>query len=94
LRYTAQIALRHALCGIKLTLVDVYGDSFTLVLEPPLTPVTVKCVERRGLPDAQTGKRSNLYISFNIEFPTHIPPNAKSALKAALKLCCPPQTDQ
>mmetsp|Transcript_9834 Transcript_9834/g.31173 ORF Transcript_9834/g.31173 Transcript_9834/m.31173 type:complete len:362 (-) Transcript_9834:662-1747(-) len=87
LRYTLQLPLRQALCGAKVTLTDVYGKPLVIVLDSPVSPTTVKRFPNHGMPDRKTGRRGDLLVSFDIKFPSQVPPDAKAKLKDALKMC-------
>ena len=87
LHYKLRLPLRQALCGAKVTLTDVYGKPLVVVLDQPVSPSTVKRFSGHGMPDRKTGRKGDLLVSFDIQFPTHVPPEAKTKLKEALKMC-------
>ena len=73
LKYKAKISLKQALCGTKINVPKIDEGRIALTLEGVISPETVKEVSGEGMPiSEQPGKRGDLLISFDIQFPLAI----------------------
>jgi len=84
--YTANVSLRAALVGCKITIKDLYGEDVTVSTDTPVSPGSERRVSGHGMPDRKRGgARGDLIVRFNVKFPTKIPEDKLQAVKDALK---------
>ena len=85
LHHTADLSLRHALCGGSVEIPTIEGGTVPLPLTEIVNPQTEKKIPGHGLYySKQPDKRGNLVVKFNIKFPQHLSPKNKDALSKLL----------
>jgi DnaJ-class molecular chaperone len=83
--YSADITLKQALCGVKLSIPTLDGEQTTIQINEPLSPDRVHVVAGKGLPNSKTGLYGDLLVKFNIQFPTTLEKNQKEFIKSAFQ---------
>ncbi|XP_073999970.1 dnaJ homolog subfamily B member 1-like isoform X2 [Rhodnius prolixus] len=85
-RYTAQVTLKEALCGVFLELPSLTERKLTLNMKNDIiNPQTVKRFVGEGLPlPKQPTQRGDLLVSFDIIFPEELSTTAKDLLRDIL----------
>jgi len=83
--YVATITLKQALCGIKLTIPTLDGDTTTVQTLDPIKPDYVHIMQGKGMPNSKSGKFGDLHIKFLIQFPTALEKSQKDFIKSALQ---------
>ena len=82
--YTADVSLRTALCGGQVTVPTISGRNIQIPFSQ-LNPTTVQKIPDQGMPISKCpGKRGDMFVKFNIKFPTNLPPASKELLFNAL----------
>ena len=85
LLYNAKISLLESLTGTRLEIKTISGKVIGISLNGITNPKSTKVVHGGGLPLPKTPDRTgDLIISFDIEFPSYLPPDSKSALSNIL----------
>ncbi len=85
LHHKAKISLREALTGTRLDIQGIDDKRITLPVNEIVNPNTKKTVRGEGLPFPKTpNRRGDLIVSFDVQFPTHLPSTSKSALQNLL----------
>lgn len=86
--YHAKLALREALCGCKVE-VPVLGGAKRLKLDlegEVVSPSTTKVLQGYGLPlPKQPGRKGDLVVKFDIEFPKTLSSEQKNVIFEALR---------
>lgn len=84
--YTAKISLKDALCGTRVNVPTLEGDTVPLrITEEVITPRTVRTISSRGLPyPKEPQRRGDLLVKFDIIFPANLSLQQKSALNSIL----------
>ena len=81
LLYTARISLREALTGTQLEIKTISGKSIQVPIDEIVTPTSTKIIRSGGLPLPKHPEQiGDLLISFDIQFPNHLPIRTKEAL--------------
>jgi DnaJ family protein B protein 4 len=83
--YSADITLKQALCGIKISLPTLDGDNVLVQLNDPISPDKVHVIPGRGMPNSKTLIRGDLIVKFKIQFPAALEKNQKEYIKSALQ---------
>jgi DnaJ-class molecular chaperone len=83
--YTANITLKHALCGVKLSIPTLDGEQICEQLLQPISPDSVHVIAGKGMPNSKTMKRGDLLVKFNIQFPASLEKNQKEFIKSAFQ---------
>jgi DnaJ-class molecular chaperone len=88
IRYTAKISLREALCGTKIDVPTLQGGKVHLNLSNRvIKPTTVERIPGKGLPyPKDPSRRGDLLVSFDIQFPDRLSPNAREILSDVLEV--------
>ena len=85
LHYTANIHLRHALCGGTIEVPTIEGEFFSLPFTNVVNPDTRLPIHGHGMPfSKEPDKRGDLIVRFNIMFPPYLPPYTKEQLLTLL----------
>jgi len=85
LLYTAKITLLDALIGTRLEVKTVSGKVIDFPLNGITNPKSTRVIHGGGLPLPKTPDRTgDLIISFDIEFPSYLPPECKNTLASVL----------
>jgi len=80
-----QIPLVTALTGGTVPVVGIDGRRVELALGTVVTPGSMRTLPGEGMPiSKQPGKRGDLVVTFDVQFPRAIPEDKKAALRAAL----------
>lgn len=61
------------------------GRSLTITCDEQIAPQTCKLLENEGMPVEGTDQKGNLYITFDIQFPTQLQLQTKQRICAALQ---------
>ena len=81
LLYTAKISLLEALTGAHLEVKTISGKMIGVPLHGITNPQTKKVIHGGGLPLPKTPDHiGDLIISFDIQFPSYLPQDSKTAL--------------
>ena len=87
INYYAKLTLREALCGARVT-VPTLGSSKTVVLNfhsEIIKPQTTRRITGFGLPNPKdTGKKGDLIVHFDIQFPNNLTESAKEIISEIL----------
>lgn len=82
---TKKISLVEALSGCSFTLGSLDGRSLTVSIPDVIHPGYEKVLAKEGMPVAkEPGRRGNLRIKFDIDFPTRLSAEQKAGLKRLL----------
>ncbi|EDW79116.1 uncharacterized protein Dwil_GK10421 [Drosophila willistoni] len=86
LRYTAQVSLKQALCGTRLTIPTLQGDCIIVSTQGEIIkPTTTKLISGLGLPfPKEPSRRGDLILAFDIKFPVSLPANLRYQLSELL----------
>lgn len=83
--YTANISLRDALTGGTVEVLTLDNRTLRVAIPDPVNPSTLKKVANEGMPISKApGTRGDLYIKFNIQFPSSLSDSQKEAIRQAL----------
>jgi len=83
--YTASVSLRDALCGGVVELLTLDNRTLRVPFTEIVTPQSQKVVRGEGMPlQKQPDQRGDLYIKFNVVFPSHLSEEQKRQLRATL----------
>jgi DnaJ family protein B protein 4 len=80
---THKISLRDCIEGCPIYFTTLDGRPLTCAVDETISPATCKQVPNEGMPNGKGGK-GNLYIKFDIEFPTKFTTESKTAIVNAL----------
>lgn len=85
LRIKLRVPLKSALCGFTTRVDTLDGRALHVNVNDVIRPGYVKIVENEGMPiSKQPGKRGNLRIEFDIDFPAYLSEDKKAALRNIL----------
>ncbi|VDM38975.1 unnamed protein product [Toxocara canis] len=85
IRYMHRISLRDALCGTVLHVPTLDGVIVPMRAAEVIKPGTTKRFSGQGLPDPKiSGRRGDLIVEFNVEFPNTLEPAMKELIMRAL----------
>ena len=85
LKYVAKISLRDALCGGCINILTIEGNTISYALSGIVNPNTKCTIPGEGMPISKhPGKRGNMDVHFDIQFPLNLPPASKELLFNAL----------
>ena len=79
-----QLCLADAIKGTPISLKTLDGRQITQVVDELISPQTCRAVPNEGMPDGKGGK-GNLYIKFDIVFPTEFTTAGLASIVSALK---------
>eukprot|EP00803_Ostreobium_quekettii_P001477 evm.model.scf_100EXC.8 EVM.evm.TU.scf_100EXC.8 scf_100EXC:58824-59840(-) len=82
--YTQKVPLVHALCGTRVTFTHLDGGVRSYALTEPLGPGRTKVIRGEGMPNSKTGRKGDLIIQLDVEFPRHLSEVQKDALRQIL----------
>jgi len=83
--YRATLSLKKALTNPIIEFLTLDKRKLRITMNEIVTPQTKHMIANEGMPIAKSpGKRGNLYITFNIEFPTSLSESQKSQLSNIL----------
>lgn len=83
--YKAKISLREALTGTRIEVKTISGKVVGIPVNEIVNPSTTKIIHGGGLPLPKSSDRTgNLIVSFDIQFPSYLPPDCKSTLSSIL----------
>lgn len=85
IRYTAKISLKEALCGAKLDIPTLTGETITLRVNDVIKPNMIRRISGHGLPyPKDVNKRGDLIVGFDITFPGRLQEGVKDILRDCL----------
>uniref|UniRef100_A0A7E4V1W5 DnaJ homolog dnj-20 n=1 Tax=Panagrellus redivivus TaxID=6233 RepID=A0A7E4V1W5_PANRE len=85
LRYTHNLSLKDALCGVHLDVPTLDGTTYRLNMDNVIKPNSTKRISGQGLPNPKlSGRRGDLIVEFNVKFPDSLSSEAKELIKNAL----------
>ena len=85
LKYKAKVSLKQALCGGEIKVPKIDGNSVAHKLEKVTTPNTEKVFCDEGMPISKhPGKRGDLIVNYDVQFPTSLSERAVKTLKDVL----------
>ena len=73
-------AFENAPCAFR----TLDGRSLTIAVDEQIAPSTCKLLEDEGMPVEGTDQKGNLYMTFDIQFPTQFQLETKQRVMAAL----------
>lgn len=79
-----RVPLADALCGTTVEFTHLDGDPRRVQVAEPAAPGRKKLVRGDGMPNSKTGRKGDLIIEFDVEFPRALNPMQKTLLKEAL----------
>jgi len=82
--YTQKMPLVDALCGTHVTFTHLDGGVRSYALTEPLGPGRTKVVRGEGMPNSKTGRKGDLLIQLDVEFPRYLSDIQKDALRQIL----------
>lgn len=84
--YVAKIHLRDALCGTKISVPTLSGDTVQVdFVNKVIKPQTTKRLQGYGLPyHKEPGRKGDIVVHFDIQFPTTLTDSAKEILSEVL----------
>ena len=80
-KVTLQQAFENAPCAFR----TLDGRNLTIACDEQICPQTCKLVENEGMPMEGTEQKGNLYLTFDIEFPTQFQLATKQTIISALQ---------
>jgi len=83
--YIANITLKHALCGIKISIPTLDGEQTLVQILEPISPDRVHVIPGKGMPNSKTNQKGDLIVRFNVQFPTSLEKNQKDFIKSAFQ---------
>ena len=78
------ISLIDALCGAELNFLTIDKRNFTVKTSDVIKPNSIYKISNEGMPVNDTGYRGDLYIQFDVVFPSYIPNDRKDYLRKLL----------
>jgi DnaJ-class molecular chaperone len=85
LLYTANISLKQALANPVIEVLTLDDRKLRITMNEVVTPHSKQIIKGEGMPlQKDPSQKGDLIITFNIKFPTHLTPQQKSAIAAAL----------
>lgn len=81
---TQKIALQQAFDCVPCAFRTLDGRALTIACDEQIAPQTCKLVEDEGMPVEGTTQKGNLYMTFDIQFPTQFQLETKQRVIAAL----------
>ena len=80
-KITLQQAFESAPCAFR----TLDGRALTIAIDEQIAPSTCKLLEDEGMPVEGTDQKGNLYMTFDIQFPTQFQLETKQRVIAALQ---------
>mmetsp|Transcript_9721 Transcript_9721/g.11074 ORF Transcript_9721/g.11074 Transcript_9721/m.11074 type:complete len:311 (-) Transcript_9721:217-1149(-) len=87
LRYRHQVSLGQALTGFDVDIQFLDGKVLTVRVDDVVHPNYTKIVKGKGMPSSKRpGHFGDLYIQFDISFPSHLEEDQKKSLRKAFRI--------
>jgi DnaJ-class molecular chaperone len=83
--YVANITLKQALCGIKISIPTLDGEQTLVQIFEPISPERAHVIPGKGMPNTKTNHTGDLIVRFNVQFPTSLEKNQKDFIKSAFQ---------
>lgn len=85
IRFNCTVTLKQALCGTNLMLPSLTGESIPISLNEIIYPGMEYTISGQGLPfPKDNGRRGNMVVTFQVQFPDVVPDEIKSTLMDCL----------
>ncbi|CAD7697242.1 unnamed protein product [Ostreobium quekettii] len=82
--YTQKTSLLDALCGSTVRFTHLDGGVRTYTLTEPMGPGRTKLIRGEGMPNSKTGRKGDLIIQLEVEFPRQLSAQQKEGLRRIL----------
>lgn len=82
--YKHKVSLADALCGTTVEFQHLNGTVKKVPLSDPVAPDRKKLLRGEGMPNSKTGRKGDLIIEFDVEFPRTLNSRQKAAIREAL----------